>query len=236
MATLTLNTHDLHRALKTAAVFATTDATIPGLRGVKINVLPTGEILFSATDRFRIGIVRITATEHAGIDPAGQPFYLSLDDVKTLVPLLKVPARDQGKHTTDVTLDARELTWDTGTTRGAFRHYDHETPKLFSLIDTEATTPIVAEDAKANASRLGVNPAYLASFAKAAWERRDTMIVEPATTPARPCMIRVGDHFLGLIMPVRTNGSAADSVETREAWRDLVNALRDAAAPIGVAA
>src|SRR5437868_12633975 len=89
---LTVRSHDLHNLLKTAILFACKDSTIPGINGVRLE-RHGDQLLAIATDRFRLGITRITLT---GNQCEGDfAAYVRLDQIKPAIPTLKVPVRDQ---------------------------------------------------------------------------------------------------------------------------------------------
>lgn len=241
-ATLRVKSHDLHMLLKTAAMFATTDKAIPAINVVRL-VRKGDHLLALSTDRFRGAAVRIPLDE--SLTPHGQvDMSLRLDEVKAVLPMLKVAARDQ--HNVDVTLIDEDATRVTvgGMAEPVVRWVRSDGvagelvnaeklaggfPKLWALFpDDEAGQHSIAQQEPMR-SAVAVDPKHLADFTKAAWGARDQLVFEPTSSPNRPITVRVGRHFVGILMPVRSNGSedTGDYVGHRAYWADLFEHWED---------
>jgi len=222
-STFTLRTHDFQRAFKTAAEFAGTYA----INGVCLDVCDDGTVTFAATDTHRLGVVRVETAEHT--QGENTRAFIALSDVKTLVSQLKVPARDADYDRITVTI-GEMFEWKrsslVGVSTGSVQNLTEiEFPRLHRLLrDALYVDPITDTD-KADRARFAASPAYLASFAKAAWDKGDIVLVEPGVSPRKPIVIRVGAHFLGLLMPIgiRDTAVSGNTADDREAWRALID-------------
>jgi len=193
----TLKAADLHRILTAAKAFASTDPTMPMLGTVRIEATET-HIIAVATDRFTLGVARA--------DYAGEAFIATLDrsHVDTLIKMAKTVKRDESWR--EVTVDivdavhtyeptVIEFRFTTGESLSV-RTSDHDFPKFRQLIpsatllETENVTPVKL--ASFDASKL-------AQFTKVPGHERMALWIRDS----KPTVVRIGDDFIGLIMPVR---------------------------------
>lgn len=195
----------LHTALSDALLFASpASAKLPFLEVVRLE-FGGGRLVASATDRFTLGVSRV---EYTG---ATFDMMVSSTDVKTLIKFAKTAKRDEGWR--EVTVEVVEgdslpqvtfrfSTGESVTVRGQ----DYTPVKWRQLVpaDSARMGGIVG---------MGYTPALLAKFTKVrAGEAGAQMMVFPSMTSAGrpgPTAIRVGEDFMGLLMPV---GRAAGEV------------------------
>lgn len=181
---------DLHRIVTVAKAFSSTDATLPMLGAVRLEATES-TITAAATDRFVLGV--------ACADYTGEAFIATLDrtHVDTLAKMAKTVNRDASWR--EVTIDVAESTLEFRFTTGeslSVRVSDHEFPKYRQLIptNTELETENVTPTKLA-----GFDASKLAQFAKVPGHERMSMWIRGT----KPTVVRIGDDFIGLIMPVR---------------------------------
>lgn len=195
----------LHTALSDALLFASpASAKLPFLEVVRLE-FGGGRLVASATDRFTLGISRV---EYTG---AALDMLLSSTDAKTLIKFAKTAKRDEGWR--EVTVEVAEgdslpqvtfrfSTGESVTVRGQ----DYTPVKWRQLVpaDSARMGGIVG---------MGYTPALLAKFTKVRPDEAGAqMMVFPSMTAAGrpgPTAIRVGEDFIGLLMPI---GRAAGEV------------------------
>lgn len=180
---------NLINALTSALPFASDDKTIPMINAVKVEGSTDGTLVAAATNRYVLGAY---TTNYVG---NAFDLLLSVDDVKTVVALLKRCRKDE-----PITLT---LSLDRVTVRAAYSgvettvrniHEDHYSfPRWRSLIpdhDGKETTAVA------------FSPTYLALFAKVARARTEPMRMI-LSGDMRPAKVLIGESFVGLIMPMR---------------------------------
>lgn len=221
MSTVTVRSFDLHNMLKSALLFAGKDDTLPMLTCVKLELI--GDYLVaSTTDRFRLALIRIRVEQGLGDDTDG-PFSVLLDrkQVAAALPALKTAVRDADWQKVVLTSEDKMVSWrQTEGVSGTFADHsaDYQYPTFARLIQPDPGP--VAESPQS--STVCLDSAYLADWAKAAWTKGASMIIEPGATNAKPVTIRIGTYLLGIQMPLRPNDNPTDSVETRASWADLL--------------
>lgn len=193
--TIQLQTNELVRILKEAALFAAANGEIPVINAVHVEARGR-ELVAVATDRFTLGASK---TE---LDEPGQFLAaLSLRQVKTITQLAGAGkqcfsnvAINADDKTVRVAFSSGEtLTLPTEVERGAH----HAWLKLLdSVPDTE---PSKAMD---------VNPQLVAKFARLQGSRASRMRMH-FFGHAKPIRVSVGDSFVGLVMPVRMPDEAS---------------------------
>jgi len=202
---------DLFQVLNDASQFAApANSGAPVIECVRLETTPndaqTVNLIGVATDRFVLGVSRVTATGDAGIGA-----LLSTDDVKNVLRIAKTSKRDAGRRVTvEVDTDALvtphrgrvTFTFTTGETI-TVTAIEEQFPKFRQLL-----TPDVGAMARC-ASGLGVSPGKVAQFARVAAAKYHPMQVFPGIGDngrLKPVHVRIGDDFYGLIMPVRAPG------------------------------
>lgn len=210
------------RLIETAAVFGGQDDTLPMLCAVRLE-RHGHQLVAAATDRFRMGVVRIDA-KWDDAAPADWATLIAREDVAQIVASFKNKGQTRTRAQIAVAAQADPeqphrvvpqlvidkagspitLTVDT---------LEAEFPKWRQLIKTSTA----AAD-EPSPERVGIlNLDYLKTFDKAKWSTNDNLTVEYPADPSRPVIITCGNHFLGLQMPLRENSRADwDDVLTSE--------------------
>lgn len=179
----------LWRVLTEASLFAHPNNLLPMLNTVRLEATGT-HLLAVATDRFTIGA--------SSAPYEGAPFAVTLPmrEVKLILDACK-----PGRRTPFDVADLR------ATPKGALLHvklgettitvptYRGEFPRWRQLLPepVEASEPVVGS--------IDLNPAYLARFAKIGRDAKFYL-----RGPNKPVGVRVGDYFVGVVMPIRGNG------------------------------
>ena len=187
---ITLKAVDLAEALRVAALFAGTDATIPMLGAVRLECNGV-KLTALATDRYTAALYT-TEAEGDVLFTANIPTA----NVRIILTTLKGAAA----HTpVELTRDGDRLTVRTFDGQVTVTLNNDDFPKLRHLIPDAHDG-----DGTGNVGLIGFNPAYLARLAKVATGKGRH---EPArltfTTPLKPVRVDIGENFVGLIMPVR---------------------------------
>lgn len=187
--TITLQTNELVRILKEAALFAHSSPDIPVVNAVHVEARG-GQLVAVATDRFVLGASK---TE---LDEPGQFLAaLSLRQVKTITQLagagkqcFSTVAIDSDDKQVKVAFSSGEtLTLPAEVERGAHTAW-------LKLLDSVPD----CEPSKA----MDVNPQLVAKFARLQGARASRMRMH-FFGHAKPIRVSVGDSFVGLVMPVR---------------------------------
>lgn len=192
--TFEVSTWDAHRWLKASLVCAGTDDTLPMLTHVRLTHVGRTLVLAS-TDRFRLGFVRIDARGDEGF--AFDQKILDGKDVKQAATILKPVNTREREVGVDFTFTDEGMAykrWDG--VSGLIRFADVDFPSVDQLMHTPK-----ADDEPQGAFE--VNTDYLAGFAKVRFEKRDQIQLVGGSIPGRPIRIKVGEHFAGLLMPIR---------------------------------
>ena len=208
---LTLKAHALHTVMSDALAFASTDATIPSLNGLRLETVRRGEtldLIAVATDRFTLGVSR--ADGSGDILPG---FNLAASDAKNVVRIAKTVARMQDVRTVDIETDDHTqnvvFVFSSGESV-TVRKSDHEFPRWRQLFPADDAG--MADDV----SGIGYTPEYLAKFAKVAASKRNPMRFFPRAM--KPGVVMIGDDFMGIIMPVKIPGDTNRGTYAQPVW------------------
>lgn len=202
----TLKAKDLHTALSDALLFAAAPSVrLPFLEAVRLE-FSSDRLVAAATDRFVLGVSRV--------DYTGQAFTMTLagTDAKALVKLAKTVKRDEGSRVVVIDAPDQDLapvvtfrfsTGEAMTVRGL----DAEFPKWRHLVPTD--------DARMGGIvGMGYNPSLVSKFTKVRPDEAGAgarMVVFPTRTESGqlgPTAIRIGENFMGLLMPIRAPGDS----------------------------
>lgn len=192
----------LHTAVSDALLFAAPPSMmLPMLEAVRLE-FTDGQLIAVATDRFALGVSRV---EYRG--PAAT-VCVGGSDAKALVKMARTLKRDEKSRQVDVEVGAegaqlafRFSTGESMTVRGL----DVSFPQWRSLIPTDAAR-------MGGITGCGYNPALVAKFAKVRPGEHGAgarMVMFPSVTAAGrpgPTAVRVGEGFIGLLMPIRPDG------------------------------
>lgn len=194
-----VTTVDLLRAFADVKTFAATDGTLPMLCAVQLEFGGT-DLHMIATDRYTLGVTRLPV----GQEIVQPPRVVRTDEIERiekafrpprgLNPSLAVEFGDEGLSVeTTATLDGEP------THRLAVPWFNGKVPgwrEILAGVDREGDVVGAAH----------FTPQYLAKFSKL--QREDEPVRIHPGSPTKPWRVTVGDHFVGLIMPCRYQGSA----------------------------
>lgn len=215
--TITLQTNELVRILKEAALFAHGNPDIPVINAVHVEARG-GDLVAVASDRFVLGASK---TE---LDEPGQFLaVLSLRQVKTITQL--AGAGKQCFSTVAIDADDKQV-------RVAFS--SGETLTLPAEVDRGAHTAWLkllesvpdCEPSKA----MVINPQLVAKFARLQGGRSSRMSMH-FFGHAKPIRVTIGDSFVGLVMPVRMPDEASMDWSAPEWAREPEKPTRAARKP-----
>jgi hypothetical protein len=213
MTTFTIARGELINGITTALAFAGTDDTLPMLTGVDLSIR-NGRLIFSATDRFRLAVIRVYVADLAGED--GRLGFLDRKAARKLLTLIRGGrVREKGLPvkvavTTDKVTGLNELTVDDYATKITSKLVDVEFPRYDRILRDTLQL-------KGAVDQWAVNPEHLAAFKVARWQSGLPAIVR-AAEPNRPIIVTVGDHFIGMQMPVRMT----DDVMPEHDWAEFL--------------
>lgn len=214
--TFTINRGDLAKAVTIALKFAGKERELPMLCGINLSITK-GQLTITGTDRFRLGLVRIkpnpeTADGSANPDLDGPGSNIGVLPRATATRLLRVIGGplDGRSPNVELTSSGRELTVADGETSLTVTLVDEKFPDVVGILLGEMERPI-------DLDLWGVNTALFAAFKDAAWRKGDHATVR-LSTPSRPALVRIGDHFIGCLMPVQIakHGSPASD------WKEFL--------------
>lgn len=201
--TIALTGSDFKKLLGSAVPFvAKKGGAAPVLESIRLETRE-GEIQATATDRYRVGVARVPAVDAT----PGAVFMLHGDTAKTAL-------RTAGKalHVW-VTIDTEKATL---TVRGDsdVMFHQYAEPDAFPQLGYVFREVFEREP---SGEPFALNATFLADFAKVgATVGKGARIVVHSTSPRKPTVVTVGDHFFGLIMPLKH-----DDDDTLDAWRYL---------------
>ena len=212
--TFSIDRADLTKAVTIGLKFAGKERELPMLCGINLSMIK-GQLTITGTDRFRIGLVRIKpwpkmADGSANPDLSGPGSNIGVLPRATATRLLRVIGGplDGRSPQVELTCSGRELTVADGETRLTVTLADEKFPDIAGILLEEMDRPI-------DLDVWGVNTALFAAFKDAAWRRGDHATVR-LSTPSRPALVRIGDHFIGCLMPVRITEHGAPASDWKE--------------------
>lgn len=237
MTAITLTATQLRDLLTPVIPHASKDETLPTLRAVHIRT--AGKYVTAiATDRYRIGFQRVA------LDPepeAGFDAVLSAVAIKRLLALFR-PSRSHNPAVR-LTIDGARITAAAASTlddgeqpnmwflgdglAGAsltFQLVDGDYPKVDRLIRDALNSK--AEDA---AMAPSFNPEFLADF-RIGQPKHIPMQISATGPVKKPWLIRIGDDFIGLLVPVRYADPATAPGDT-DTWLPLLDVPAEAEKP-----
>lgn len=212
--TFSINRYDLAKALTIGLKFAGKERELPMLCGINLSMIK-GQLTITGTDRFRLGLVRIrpnpdTADGSANPDLDGPGSNIGILPRATATRLLRVIGGplDGRSPNVEITSSGRELTVTDNETRLTVTLADEKFPDVVGILLGEMERPI-------DLDLWGVNTALFAAFKDAAWRKGDHATVR-LSTPSRPALVRIGDHFIGCLMPVQIAERGAPASDWKE--------------------
>lgn len=200
--TVTVKASELARVLANVSTFSSTgkDAR-PTLSAVLLERQEGEDLRAVATDSFTLAYEEISPADDTPEAPAGFSTLIDLADAKRLIPILKA----EGAYATaTISRDELGVTFTMFAGSLSVRPIEGEFPQYRRLLPEPGENDGVA--------MIGLNPKYLARFAKVVpVEDVGIRAKGRGSIPARfsfiselkPVMVRIGERFTGLIMPVR---------------------------------
>lgn len=188
---------DLHKGLTAVLPFAGTDDTLPMLCAVEITSRD-GYLTFATTDRYTLGTYRV---KWEGGDVNA---LLPAKEAKELARFAKDMAREYrtvGEALiVSLKFTERDVQADVFGRRVTL-------PLMQDVMFVKWRAILPDEDAlKQETGRIdmiGLNPTFLARFAKVPAGRGEPMRLILGASALKPALVKIGDDFTGLIMPVR---------------------------------
>lgn len=207
--------NDWCEILSDAAIFAGRDDTLPMLTCVRLQIGVGGQIVAAATNQFTLG----RRTYQLETKPTSA--------VEVLMPVTEVDAmakihtaRRRGVRnplrivvTGKLPYDKDSRSSEGGSVRvssggGDWREVvsTHRCMAI-EFVDIDALLDSEMKREPGLPSLIGFNPEFVALFSKVSRRRGESMHVR-LSTPSRPMLVTIGEHFTGLVMPARIPESA----------------------------
>lgn len=177
---------DLAAALTSVLPMAGTDDTLPILTCVHFETRD-GELVLATTNRYLLGTYRLDW------DGPEVEALVAGREAKEMLAF----AKKAGKAPVTLTFDGREVTVADFERKVSLPLHDGDFPRWRALLPEQTPDRL----------RFGINPVYMAAFAKVIPYVGDKPGALPVTMsvgmPNKPMRVEIGERFVGLIMPVR---------------------------------
>lgn len=218
-------------ALKACLPHAAADPELPALRRIRLAV--NDGLLIWCTDRYSAAVAHIPADDL--IDYAGEIWACDLlpEDARLLVSMF-TPGKDE-EITLDLTASRDQITVAdmSGLFEGRAVSVPHpgggeSMPNIPGLVRTSLTSTKGKAESGAHWMFQGV---LWRRFTTSAAVLKELMVIEPGRTGRSPFVIRLGEHFIGLVMPAVAEADTTDQRDIRDEWIDrLPESSEEAAA------
>ncbi|MGB3362024.1 MAG: hypothetical protein WA972_04325 [Rhodococcus qingshengii] len=184
---------DLAKALTIGLKFAGKDSTLPMLCGIDLSITKR-QFVVAGTDRFRFGLLRLDVKDLEGND--GRLGFLERSTATFLLKMLNGGRSRSKLEPLKVKVEGSSLT---------IAGYGRSVTVDLVSEEFPDVTRILTDQMKASVDvdNWAVNTDYFADFKGAAWNPGDSARIR-ATSPSRAVVVMVGEHFIGIIMPVRS--------------------------------
>ncbi|AEV51905.1 beta clamp domain-containing protein [Prescottella equi] len=210
-ASFILTRRDLIRGLTTALTFAGKDDTLPMLCGVEL-AIHKGRLVIAATDRFRVGLVKLAPPHLEGAD--GRIGFVERSAASRILKLIGGGTARNKLLEVVVTITDSELTVNSpGEAKLTVPLKDRDFPRYRHLLQEGLGREGAVES-------WNVNMGYLADFKAAVWNSHEHATVR-AAEPGRPIVVVIGEHFVGLQMPIRPD-SETEYADKAQLWLDFL--------------
>jgi DNA polymerase III sliding clamp (beta) subunit (PCNA family) len=190
----TMNAADLHRILHNGLLFADTDQSLPMLTAVQLE-FSGDKVVSLATDRYLMGMTRA--------DYTGEEFTVLVNrfDVERVAKMAKPPTKGKATHE-DRSVDIEH---DADNARVTFVFSSGESVTV-QTVDAQfpAIRRLLPTEQRPTGGYVAVNAQYLAKFARVISESKYDQMFLSAGAAHQPMAVRIGDHFVGMQMPVKT--------------------------------
>jgi hypothetical protein len=216
---VTVSTVDLRRALRSVVGHVDPDKDTTLLRRVRVHI-QRDNALVVATNRYTAAVAVVSLWDNAyadddvtldvGPDQVAEVLAMFRADEKgndSGDDKLRVRLTDRYVTMTDTAglFPGKEVTWPRLTTEEQF-------PDLLNLIGG-----MLAKAGTGKASTLHTSGNLLALFKAASTVYDSPVVIEPTKAEGGALVLSVGESFVGLLMPIRTD---ADQLAQQSAWRD----------------
>ncbi len=226
MTSILVSTNDLRAGLVSTVVHASTDTDLPSICRVRLDI-GRENITITTTDRFTaacaiVSVFALLDTDREETDLAWiDVIDLAVDDVQKILSIFKAPKDkgDEPQYLLRIDADDKHVTVtdSSGMIDGRALKLprlpaDESYPNLEAIFARHHhADPVLIEN-------LAVGGSFLARFKAAASCYREPLIVE-SSKAGRGLLIRCGESFLGLLMPVTVDEDADHQLhEWRHAW------------------
>jgi hypothetical protein len=219
MSTITITARELTALVASVIPHASKDETLPLLCSVFVR--SSGPwVTALTTDRYRMAFQRIRPTEAPG------------DGFAAIIPLgvlARIRATFKAGRNMDpvitLTVDGEKLTVTTtgaldGMVGASFEFRLHDPASAWPNVDRLLTGALDAE-VPTGPTRMLVNPSFLADF-RLGQSRYDSMRVTPTGGDRKPWLIRIGEDFIGLIVPLHSGSSVEIAPAERDGWLGIL--------------
>ena len=212
---LQIKASQFKRLVEPVLPFADKGDTLPILEAVMFRS-HGGRLYAHATDRYRLGVQRVEAEVADGLT-----FLLASKSIRAILNLYRGTKLHDPDLVLTVTADSLRVA---GAGSLGFSSDSYTTwpltpgdyPTVGTLITQAATRALEG------VAPTSVNAAFLGDFKMAAVHAEGIEPVRMWTSPNKPNLIRVGDDFIGVLMPVRYTGDADRGPALGDDWAALL--------------
>jgi hypothetical protein len=223
---ITVGTSDFRAALIAVRPHVSTGDDSPVLTRIRLNVRPDGNVYVYATDRYTIGIGLVSVWDDAYHDPDPQQFDLTVEDAAKILAVFKPDKDADGDSKVGLVSDGKTLT--VTDQSGLFPDAEQQLVlpllppsdypdvlRLVARIARNATTGEVPES-----PHIQLAPVLVNRFKAAATAYGEPYVFSQSGEARTALMCRIGESFLGALMPQRMDDAALASFEAdMRAWR-----------------
>lgn len=217
--TFEIERNDWCAILSDAAIFGSRDPSLPMLTCVRVRIGTDGKITADATDRFTMGRRTFHLNEEF---PASVEVLVPIDEV-TAIAKIHGAARRGNKNPLSVTVvgglplvvgkpwAAQGGTITISSGGGRQRKVVSTHPGIASgYVDIDALIDAAMGVEPEPLQIAAFRPEYIARFSKVSRRNGESMRVT-LTKPHKPMIVTIGDHFVGMVMPMNIRSSEAKS-------------------------
>ena len=218
--TIRTDARSLHAWLNPAIRTAASDDYVPVLHAVRI-VVREGFAVATSTDRYVASMSRHELPENHGDDA---DVIVPVRELKKMLTLHKAVRSDNPDVT--VTIADGRITMSGAITVSAelLGQPSASTPDIVALFHMKMQS---AKDCP-GMPPLGLNTGYLHRLGQTAGPNQPAAIVPTGTKPSDPLLVVVGQHYVGLVMPVRLHDLEDDkrgaAGHLADLWADVTGA------------
>lgn len=218
LGTIKVGAEKLIPALRACLPHAATDPELPQLRRIRVAV--NDGLLVWCTDRYTAAVARIPADDLPDYDGSIWEFDLLPEDARLLVSMF-TPGKDE-VITVQITATRDQIT--AADVSGLFEGRTVSVPhpgggEAMPAIPALVRTSLTSTRGKAAAAHWVFGGDKWRRFTTSAAVLKQPMVIEPGLNERSPFVVRLGEHFIGLVMPmtVEDDGTQRD---IRDEWID----------------